>query len=422
MPRSSAWNGEWLFPSFDRRPGDSLGAASQKKPMRKGDDMREIGVALIGTGFITRVHIEALKRIGVTIRGILGISPDESQQAADQMQLARAYTSYDEVLQDPNVLAVHICTPNRLHLPMAKQAILAGKHVICEKPLAMTAEESGELVALARANPHLATATCYNNRYYPLCHEARTLIRSGEMGRVFHVTGSVTQDWLLWDTDYNWRVLAEEGGDLRALSDIGSHWLDLIHFLSGLEIEAVFADYVTVHPTRYRPLGEVETFTNTQRAETAREAIPITTDDYGALLLRFAGGARGCMFVSQVSAGRKYCVRFEIAGQNCSLFWDSQEAENLWVGRRDVPSFAFKRDPALMRPEASAISDYPAGHNEGYPDTFKMLFRDFYKTVATGDFSAPRPYPTFEDGHRDIVLMDAIRASQKSGTWVTLAG
>jgi predicted dehydrogenase len=162
----------------------------------------------------------------------------------------------------------------------------------------------------------------------------------------------------------------------------------------------------------------VETFTNKLRTEKDAEPVPISTDDYGALLTRFVGGARACMFVSQVSPGRKYCIRFEIAGQERTLFWDSQESENLWVGRRDGPNLTFKRDASLMHDAARGVTDYPGGHNEGYPDTFKMLFRDFYRYIAAGDFTAPRPFPTFADGHRDIVLMDALIESQKTGRWV----
>ena len=377
-------------------------------------------MAMVGTGFMSWVHIEALKRVGVTVTGILGSTPEKSRAAAEKLELPRAYDSLDEVLQDANVHSVHIGTPNRLHLPFTKQAITAGKHVVCEKPLAMDATESAELLALANANPHLATTVCYNVRYYPHCHQAREMVRQGEVGRLFHVTGSVTQDWLALATDYNWRVLTEEGGTLRALSDIGSHWLDLIHFVTGLEIEAVCADYTTVHPERLRPKGEVETFTNKMQMEQETDAIPITTDDYGALLLRFVGGARACVFVSQVSPGRKYCIRFEIAGQKQTLYWDSQESENLWVGRRDGPNLAFKRDASLMYPESHSATDYPGGHNEGYPDTFKMLFRDFYRYIAAGNFAAPRTFPTFADGHRDIVLMDALIESQRTGRWVTL--
>ena len=283
--------------------------------------MREIGVAIIGTGFMSGVHVEALRRVGVTVTGILGSTPEKSRRAAQALELPRAYESLDELLADSSVHSVHVNTQNRLHLPQTAAALRAGKHVMCEKPLAMDSRESLELLNLAAAHPQQVAAVNYNVRFYPLCHEAREMIRRGETGRVFHITGSVAQDWLLKATDYNWRVRAEEGGALRALSDIGSHWLDLIHFITGLEVEAVFADHVTVHPVRQRPMGEVETFSNaTGSAQT--EGIPISTDDYGSVLIRFAGGTRGNLWVSQVSPGRKYCIRVEIAGQTIANIYD----------------------------------------------------------------------------------------------------
>jgi predicted dehydrogenase len=237
---------------------------------------------------------------------------------------------------------------------------------------------------------------------------------------VFHITGSVAQDWLAQGSDYNWRVLAEEGGELRALSDIGSHWLDLVHFISGMDVEAVCCDYQTVHPVRRRPRGEVETFTNKLRSEADTEPIPITTDDYGAVLLRFSGGAMGSLWVSQVSPGRKYCIRFEIAGQDRTLYWNSEECEKLWIGRRDGPNVAMMRDPSVMAESARAVSDYPGGHDEGYPDSFKQCFRSFYRYIQAGDYSAPRSFASFADGHRDIVMCDAFVESRKRAGWVSI--
>lgn len=380
--------------------------------------MRDIGVAIIGTGFMGTVHAEALKRIGVNLVGILGSTPEKSKAAAERLELPKAYTAMDEVLSDANVHAVHINTPNRLHLPQTEAALAAGKHVLCEKPLGMDSAESEKLVALANDYPTRATGVNYNNRFYSLCHEAKDTIARGEVGRIFHITGSVTQDWLLYNTDYNWRVLREEQGESRALADIGSHWLDLIHFISGLEIEAICADLATVHPTRQRPRGEVETFTNKRTTEQETEPVTITTDDYGAVLLRFAGGARGCFFVSQVSPGRKYRVAFEVAGQNRTLSWNSEDCEKLWVGRRDGPNTLMMRDPSLLSPLARTASDYPGGHDEGYPDSFKMCFRAFYRYIAAGDFTQPKPYPTFADGHRDNVLVEAFLTSLRESRWV----
>ena len=204
-------------------------------------ELRQIGVVIIGTGFMAQVHIEALRRVGVTgvtIVGILGSSPEKSRLAANRFDLQLSFETWDQVLADSSVHAVHLCVPNRLHLLMARSVLQAGKHVLCEKPLAMNSMESAELVNLAKQFPHLATGVNYNNRYYPLCIEAKQAVSVGDLGRIFHVTGSVTQDWLLYNTDYNWRVLREEQGALRALADIGAHWMDLTHFITGLEVES----------------------------------------------------------------------------------------------------------------------------------------------------------------------------------------
>jgi predicted dehydrogenase len=378
--------------------------------------------AVVGAGFIGPVHVEALGRIGVEVTGILGVSDAESKAAAGAVGLAKAYRSFDEVLEDKAVAVVHIATPNRLHYPMAKAALAAGKHVLCEKPLAMNSTESRELVELARRTG-LAAAVNYNIRYYPLCLEAADVVRCGDLGEVYSVCGSYVQDWLLYPTDYNWRVLAEEGGELRAIADIGTHWLDLVHAITGLEVEAVCADLSTVHPVRQRPLGEVQTFKGKEAAGPARtEPVDIATEDYGAVLIRFHGGARGCLEVSQVTAGRKNCLRYEIAGSKCALAWCSERPNELWTGRRDKPNETLLRDPALVCDRARRFVNYPGGHNEGFPDTFKQCFRAFHEYIEAGDFAAAPTFPTFADGHREILLCEAILRSHREQRWVELKG
>ncbi|MFN4243717.1 MAG: Gfo/Idh/MocA family protein [Tepidisphaerales bacterium] len=393
--------------------------------MASNDTQPELAVAIIGTGFMAAVHVEALRRVGlgVTVRGILGSTPEKSAAAARRLGLARAYRSLDELLADRDVAAVHVNSPNVFHLQQASAAIRAGKHVLCEKPLAMTAAETRELVSLAHAHRgRLVCGVNYNNRFYPLVHEARERVRSGAVGRLYHINGSVAQEWLSRPTDYNWRVLAEQGGTLRALSDIGSHWLDLVQFITGRHVTAVCAHYVTVHPQRIRPEGEVETFSNRAAAGTP---VPITTDDYGAVLLKFDGGLVGSFWVSQVSPGRKYSVRFELAGERETLAWDSEDPERMWVGRRPTPddpptatSGLLRRDPGQLYPAAARVSDYPGGHAEGYPDSFKQCFRSFYRYIRTGDFSTAPDFATFDDGHRDVVMVDAFVESRRRGGWV----
>jgi predicted dehydrogenase len=387
--------------------------------------MQSIGVAVAGTGFIGPVHVEALRRAGVNVVGILGSSPSKSRAAADSLGLSTAYETFDELLRDDRVGSVHIATPNRLHFEMASLALHAGRQVVCEKPLAITSQESAELVRLV-ADSGLAASVAYNIRFYPLCLEARERIRAGEIGRALSVTGSYAQDWLLRENDFNWRVLSGDGGELRALADIGTHWLDLVQFIMWQRITALCADLYTVHRMRRRPTGNVPTFQEPQQTDTANVSlptgtVPIDTDDAGGVLLEFESGARGTLWVSQVTAGRKNCLRFEIAGSAESLAWNSELPNELWIGKRDAANEVLLRDPALLGPAARGATSYPGGHNEGFPDTFKHLFRAFYGFIEAGDFSAPPPFPTFADGHREIVLCEAILKSHRERRWVSLA-
>ncbi|MEA3375137.1 MAG: Gfo/Idh/MocA family oxidoreductase, partial [Chloroflexota bacterium] len=221
--------------------------------------MGTLRAAVVGTGFMGRTHTEALRRLDIDVVGIVGSSPEKSRQAAEREGVSKAYATYDELVGDADVQVVHITTPNHLHFAQASEALRAGKHVMCEKPLAMTSHETGRLVALAEETG-LTAGVNYNIRFYPLNVEARELVRRGDLGDVYSIVGSYVQDWLVYPTDYNWRVLADRGGKLRAVADIGTHWLDLVQTITGLKVERVCADLQTVHPTRSRPTDEVETF------------------------------------------------------------------------------------------------------------------------------------------------------------------
>lgn len=378
-----------------------------------------LGSAVVGTGFIAPVHVEALRRLGRPVVGVLGSTPARSRAAAQALGLPRGYDCYEDLLADPTVGVVHLASPNRLHFEQCRLALAAGKHVVCEKPLAMTAAETAELVELAARAP-VVTAVNYNVRFYPLNLEAGQRVADGQLGTVRHVTGSYVQDWLLYDTDFNWRVLAGEGGALRAVADIGTHWLDLVTAVTGLEVEQVCADLHTFLPVRRRPRGSVETFQAKLGTPPETEPVEIDTEDYASVLLRFRGGAAGSFTVSQVVAGRKNCLRYEVAGARAALAWDSERPNELWVGHRDRPNELLLRDPALLHPAVRPFANYPGGHNEGFPDSFKQLFRAVYAYLDAGDWQAPRPFPTFQDGHREVVLCEAVLRSQRERRWVTV--
>jgi predicted dehydrogenase len=377
----------------------------------------QLHAAIVGPGFVGRAHLEALRRLGIPVQGILASTPERSTGAADSLRLQHAYKSLDEIAADTSVQVVHLCTPNNLHFQDASQLLRAGKHVLCEKPLALDSRESAALVSLLKDTGLVGVVT-YNLRYYPLCQESRALIRKGAIGQVKLIHGSFLQDWLLFPTDWNWRLEAKLGGELRAVSDIGTHWLDLATWITNSKVSELCADLATVLPTRRRPKGRVETFQKAGTAET--EEVMISTDDYASVLLHFENEARGVMTVSQVSPGRKTRLWFEIDGTEGSLSFDSESPNQLWIGRRDRACELLPKDPALQTPESRGYAAYPGGHPEGYPDTFVQLFKDVYGYIAAGDFRAPRTFPTFETGHDELVLCEAIAESAQNKSWVSV--
>lgn len=374
--------------------------------------------AVIGAGFVGRAHIESLRRQGIPVIGVLGSSRERASEAARTLRLDRAYASLDELAKDKEVDVVHVCTPNHVHAEQATSLMRAGKHVMCEKPLAMNTSESAALIELARREARVGGVT-YNLRYYPMCQQARSMIASGAIGEPRLIHGSFLQDWLLYPTDWNWRLETQLGGDLRAVSDIGTHWVDLASWITGCRITEVCADLATIIPVRQKPRGRVETFQEGGYA--GSDPVKIATDDYASVLVHFEAGLRGVFTVSQVSAGRKARLWFEVDGSEASLAFDTENPNTLWIGRRKEPNQEMMKDPSLMTPAARGYSVYPGGHTEGYPDTFAQLFKDFYAYIEAGDFSAPRQFPTFETGHVEMGLCDAIAQSGKQRRWVQVA-
>lgn len=374
-------------------------------------DIGDLRAGVVGTGFIGAVHVEALRRLGVKVVGVVGSSPER----AHAKRLAPVIERYEQLLGDGRVDVVHLTTPNHLHYAQVKQALDAGKHVVCEKPLAMTSEQSAELVELA-AQEGLVHCTNFNIRFYPQVEQARALVADGALGAVWNVHGGYLQDWLLLPTDWNWRLEPEKGGALRAVADIGSHWLDLVQFVTGMRVESLLADLATTIPVRQRPAREIETFAAAEDVE--REDAEMTTEDLAHILLRFEDETRGSLVVSQVSAGRRNSLRFEIDGSKGALAWDSERNEELWLGHRGKPNELLPRDPTLFAAEARQRTGLPAGHAEGFAETFKELYRAVYSAVAAGGPPEEPDYPTFADGHWENVLGDAVALSNRERRWV----
>ena len=380
--------------------------------------MKKIKVGVAGLGFIGPAHIEALRRQpDIEVIAINDFSEEYARSKADSLGIEKSYGNFDQMLADPDIEVVHICTPNFLHYPMAKAALQAGKHVVCEKPLANTVAEAQELVELA-VQTGLVNAIHFNLRYYPLIRHMRTMRVKGELGNVHSVIGSYLQDWLFYATDYNWRLEPDKSGESRAIADIGSHLIDLIEYITGLEITAVMADFATVHPNRKKPTKPIETYSGKILQPEDYQEVPINTEDYATVMIRFNDGSKGVVTVSQVSAGRKNRLSLEISGSNQTVSWVSESPNNLWIGKRDSANEMLMRDPALVHKESAALISFPGGHNEGFPDTSKQLFKEVYAAVREGKQPAEPSYPTFADGLRELILCDKIIESNKKQAWV----
>jgi predicted dehydrogenase len=375
---------------------------------------KPIRTAIIGTGFMGRVHLEALRRVEhVEIAAIAG------RNAAAAEALGGAFgvtsTTVEGVLRDPSIDAVDLCTPNAAHFSTAKEALLAGKHVLCEKPLATTVKEAEELVALA-AQRGLRNGVSHNLRYYPMVQHMRRMREDGDLGEILVVQGTYSQDWLLYDTDWNWRVTAKDGGPSRCMADIGSHWFDMAEHVTGVRVSALCADLQTFHTTRRQPRGPVETFANKIASDSDTIVTSVETEDMGAVIFRMGDRARGSMTASQVSAGRKNRLSIEIYGTKSGVAWDQERPDELWIGHRDSPNCILVKDPALLKPAARVFADLPGGHSEGYDDTFKQLFRRFYRSIASPQ--GPCDYPQFADGLRQLAILQAEMESNRTRAWV----
>ncbi len=378
--------------------------------------MQKIKTAIVGTGFMGKVHAENVRRLGsVEIAAVVGSRPETAQKFADSFGIEIATDKLKQVLDNPAIQAIHICTPNVDHFPMSMAAIQAGKAVLCEKPMTMNVSEARQLVEAAEQK-QVVNCVQHNLRYYPVVQQIRQMIRHGDLGEILIVQGTYSQDWLLYETDWNWRLDSKENGSLRVMGDIGSHWMDMIQHLTGQNISAVCADLATFYPERKRPKGSVETFSGKKADASGYDVFPVDTEDFGVVMLRLGPKARGAFTVSQMSAGRKNKFAFEIFGTKSGVAWDQESPDTLWIGHRNEPNQILIKDASLMYPAAGAFADLPGGHSEGYDDSHKQVFKHFYKKIA--DPSAPVDYPTFADGLHGMILLEKVAESNAKRGWV----
>ncbi len=380
--------------------------------------MEKIKAGVIGAGFIGPSHIEALRRLGFAdVLAIADTDEELAKKKAADLNVPKAYGNYKDLLKDKDIEVVHICSPNNLHFIMTKDSLESGKHVICEKPFAMDSAEGLELLELSKKSD-LVTALHFNIRFYPLVQQAREMIRKHQLGEILAVNGSYQQDWLFYPTDYNWRLEPEYSGASRAIADIGSHWLDLVEYVTGHRVINVCSDLATFYPLRKKPLKPLETFQGKVTNPYDYEDIKVSTEDYGSVLLRFDNNAHGTLTVNQVAAGRKNRVYFEIYGTEKSIVWNGENPNEMWIGRRDGSNSLMIKDPSLMDEQVRSYASYPGGHTEGFPDTSKQLFYNVYSHIR--DRQTEYDYPVFEDGYRELLLCEAILKSAKENQWVEI--
>lgn len=383
---------------------------------------RRLGMGLVGPGFIATHHIDAVRRLGyVDVVALASDNVASARVKADDLSIPKVYGDFNELLADPDIHVVHNTTPSFMHHPINLAAIRAGKHIISDKPLALTPEQCLELRDAA-AEAGVVNAVTFNYRGNPLVQQARAMVAADEIGPVHYVHGQYIQDWMTDPHVYQWRMDPKLGGNSSALADIGSHWCDLAQHILGSPIVSVLADLSTGVPTRYRAAAAAEAFAKTD-ANTEKEAVPMTLEDTASVLLRFANGARGCMKVGQIMPGHKNDLQIELNGHKASLGWKQEEQNALWIGRVKQPNESMAKDPGLMVPDAAQFAHLPGGHQEGWPDAFRNVVAEIYKWVLAGGAPAAKPpmVSDFANGYAvSCVIAAMLRSHAAGGVWCSV--
>ena len=370
-----------------------------------------VRAGIVGTGFVGRIHARSARLAGGHLAGVVASSPERSEAAARELGAERAFATADELISSDDVDVVHVCTPNHLHLPIALAALARGKHVVCEKPIALDAAGAAELHAAAQSSRGIIATVPLVYRYYPTVREARARLRNGGNGDIRLISGGYLQDWLLRADDDNWRVDAELGGASRAFADIGSHWADLVEFVSGHRIASLVARTLIAHPERRHEAGR-QSF---ERGGGEGAARPVTTEDAALVMFETDRGALGSVVVSQISAGRKNRLWFEISTAAEGLAFDQELPETLWVGRREQTE-VIPRDFTTLAASAAHYVTLPAGHPQGYHDCFDAFVAETYEAIRTGEVADG--LPGLSDGLRSALITEAVLESARERWWV----
>ena len=379
--------------------------------------MKTFKAGVVGTGFIGVAHVEALRRLGNV--EVLAITDSQSPEIkAKTMNIPNSFTDYKKMIDTLDLDAVHICTPNNTHHEIAMYAMKKGINVICEKPMTKTLDEAKDMYEYSKKH-NIVNAVNFHNRFNPMVHQLKRMVAHGDLGEIFSIHGAYTQDWLLLDTDFNWRINSKESGKTRAVADIGSHWIDTIEYVTNLKVTEVFAEFLTYHKTRKKILNPVETFSTINLADSKYDEVKIDTEDIAMIMLRFDNGAIGNAFISQMFSGRKNKISIFIGGSKQSAEWDSERLNELIIGERDSYNKLFDKDPAILNPETQSIVNYPGGHVEGFPDTFKQCFKQVYNSIETNNNNL-NDFATFKDGYRQMLLEEKIFESAHNKKWIKI--
>lgn len=383
--------------------------------------MERIKTAIVGMGYIGASHIEAIRRIGfIELVAVVDVNYELAKKKAAEYYIPKCYETIEDLLSDPEIQVVHNCTPNNLHLEVNEKIIRSGKHVFSEKPLARNSAESLRLLELLAENKKIVHGVNFNYRMNPLVQEMKQKIQNGEIGTPKLIHGSYLQDWLLFDTDYNWRIEPEVSGPSRCIADIGSHWMDVAQAIMGAKIISVCADLVTTIPIRKKAKGQIETFAVSTSQDYEEKVV--TTEDYGAVLVKFDNGVHGVFYASEVSAGRKCFLNIEIDGTKSSMYWNQETADQMWMGFRDKDNSVVLRNPNLMTPEARQYTYLAAGHPEGWNDALKNNMQSFYCYIKDHKVQGVDlcDFATFEDAHYIVKLTEAILKSNETKQWISV--